>query len=81
MSTVITHAPPADEVPPTRTSGSPTVLGHLRRWSARHSVTAFMVVAFSIAYPVMALPILASHGVIPGGWMPQLPGVDTERIA
>ncbi|WP_159083632.1 CPBP family intramembrane glutamic endopeptidase [Nocardioides terrigena] len=29
----------------------------------------------------MALPVLASHGVIPGGWMPQVAGVDTERTA
>ena len=29
----------------------------------------------------MALPVLADHGVIPGGWMPQGPGLDTERIA
>ena len=36
---------------------------------------------FAIAYPVMSVPILAEHGVIPDGWMPQLPGLDTERIA
>ena len=36
---------------------------------------------FAIAYPVMSLPIMASHGVIPDGWMPQAPGLDTERIA
>ena len=29
----------------------------------------------------MSLPILASHGVIPDGWMPQTAGVDPERIA
>ena len=37
--------------------------------------------AFALAYPLMSLPVLAGHGVIPSGWMPQLPGVDTERIA
>ena len=44
-------------------------------------MSAFLALAFAVAYPVMSLPILADHGVIPGGWMPQLPGVDTERIA
>jgi len=44
-------------------------------------VAAFLVMVFALAYPVMSLPALAEHGVIPGGWMPRLPGVDTERIA
>ncbi len=80
MKTVDELAPP--RAPDVRAGVlvSPTT-ERLRRWSARHPVTAFMVMAFSIAYPVTALPILASHGVIPDGWIPQLPGVDTERIA
>ena len=53
----------------------------MRAWAARHPVTAFLVLAFALAYPLMSLPVLADHGVIPSGWMPQLPGVDTERIA
>lgn len=53
----------------------------LRVWSARHPVAAFLVLAAVLAYPVMSVPILADHGVIPDGWMPQVPGVDTERIA
>lgn len=53
----------------------------LRAWSTRHPVTTFLVLAFAIAYPVMSVPILADHGVIPGGWLPNLPGLDTERIA
>ena len=47
----------------------------------RHPVSAFLGLVFVIAYPVMSLPILASHGVIPDGWMPQTAGVDAERIA
>ncbi|MCW2762561.1 MAG: hypothetical protein JWR85_2762 [Marmoricola sp.] len=47
----------------------------------RHPVSTFLGLVFAIAYPVMSVPVLADHGVIPGGWMPQLPGVDTERIA
>jgi membrane protease YdiL (CAAX protease family) len=53
----------------------------LRAWSSRHPVTTFLVLAFAIAYPAMSVPILADHGVIPGGWMPNLRGLDTERIA
>jgi len=53
----------------------------LRAWSATHPVTAFLLLAAVLAYPIMSVPILADHGVIPGGWMPQVPGVDTERIA
>jgi membrane protease YdiL (CAAX protease family) len=37
--------------------------------------------AFAVAGPVMAVPVLADHGVIPSGWMPQVPGLDTERVA
>jgi membrane protease YdiL (CAAX protease family) len=55
--------------------------GRLREWTARHPVSAFLVLAFSLAYPAMSLPLLADHGVIPGGWMPQRAGLDTERIA
>jgi uncharacterized protein len=55
--------------------------GGLRAWTARHPVAAFLMLAASLAYPVMSVPILADHGVIPAGWMPQVPGVDTERIA
>jgi uncharacterized protein len=63
------------------TTARPDSHGRFRTWSADHPVTAFLVIGFAIAYPVMALPILASHGVIPDGWMPQRPGFDTERIA
>jgi len=33
----------------------------------RRPVAAFLIMAFAIAYPVMALPALAVHRVIPGG--------------
>ena len=48
---------------------------------ARHPVTAFLLLAFGLAYPVMALPVLADHGVIADGWMSVFPGLDAERIA
>jgi hypothetical protein len=34
---------------------------------ADRPVTAFLIVAFAIAYPVMSLTALAVHRVIPGG--------------
>jgi membrane protease YdiL (CAAX protease family) len=68
--------------PPDAARGSTTsARGGLRAHLARHPVAAFLVLVFALAYPVMSLPVLADHGVIPDGWMPHLPGVDTERVA
>jgi len=67
-------------VAPDRSSRQQAV-ERVRAWSTHHPVTAFLVIGFAIAYPVMSLPIMASHGVIPDGWMPQAAGVDPERIA
>jgi len=39
----------------------------VRGWVVRHPIAAFLMVVFSIAYPLMSLVILAVHGVIPGG--------------
>jgi uncharacterized protein len=39
----------------------------IRAFVARRPVTAFLILAFAIAYPVMALVALAVHRVIPGG--------------
>ena len=45
---------------PTRTGG------RLREFAARHPLTAFFVLVFSLAYPLAALPVLADAGVLPG---------------
>jgi uncharacterized protein len=46
----------------------------VRAFAARHPVTAFLIMAFGIAYPVMSLLALAVHRVIPGGpLLDQLP--------
>ena len=39
----------------------------IRAFVARRLVTAFLIIAFAIAYPVMSLAALAVHRVIPGG--------------
>jgi hypothetical protein len=41
--------------------------GGIRAFVARRPVAAFLIMAFAIAYPVMSLPALAVHRVIPGG--------------
>ena len=38
----------------------------IRAFADRRPVTAFLIMAFAIAYPVMALVALAVHQVIPG---------------
>ncbi|MEO5662266.1 MAG: hypothetical protein ABIR39_03195 [Nocardioides sp.] len=77
MSIVKEHNAPSDHTSQTEVLAPPAP-GRLRRWTARNPVAAFMIVAFSLAYPVMALPIMASHGVIPDAWMPQAAGVNTN---
>lgn len=53
----------------------------LRAWAARRPVAAFLLLLFGIGYPLMSLPILAHHGVIPGASLPGLLGLDTERFS
>jgi hypothetical protein len=56
-----------------RTTTIPHPAG-IRAFVARRPVTAFLIMAFAIAYPVMALIALAVHRVIPGGsLLDQLP--------
>lgn len=53
----------------------------IRGFVARHPIAAFLIMVFSIAYPVMSLPILAIHGVVPGGAvLRQLP-VDPDELS
>src|SRR5215217_45241 len=49
-----------------RTTTTPHPVG-IRAFVGRRPVAAFLIMAFAIAYPVMALPALAVHRVIPGG--------------
>jgi membrane protease YdiL (CAAX protease family) len=70
------HPPWTPDVDPSASN-----VGGLRARVAHHPVTSFLVLAFGLAYPVMALPILADHGVIADGWMSAFPGLDAERVA
>jgi membrane protease YdiL (CAAX protease family) len=50
-----------------------------RGWTARRPLTAFLVLAFAAIYPMMSLPVLASHGLIPGaGLLQRLPMAPDE---
>ncbi len=52
-----------------RTATAPAPTG-LRALAARRPLTVFLVLTFGIGWPVMAVPVLAYHGVIPGGELP-----------
>src|SRR5215213_2332711 len=51
-----------------RTTTTPHPVG-IRAFVGRRPVAAFLIMAFAIAYPIMALIALAVHRVIPGGWL------------
>ncbi len=51
-----------------------------RGWAGRHPTGAFLVLLFSLAYPLMALPVLADHGVIPGGSLAGKVGLEAEQL-
>ena len=59
MSVVRSEQTPITAVSPA-SSGLRAVIG-------RRPITAFLVLVLALAYPLMALPILAFRGVIPGG--------------
>src|SRR5512132_3357954 len=53
----------------------------IRVFVGRRPVTAFLIMAFAIAYPVMSLVALAVHRVIPGGpLLDRLPVPPDETI-
>jgi membrane protease YdiL (CAAX protease family) len=53
----------------------------VRAWTARHPVAAFLIIVFALAYPLMALPILATHGVIPGGGLIERLPIAADELA
>lgn len=52
-----------------------------RGWVVRHPLAAFLVLAFAGSYPTMSLPILASHGLIPGGVLLQRLPMAPDELA
>jgi uncharacterized protein len=53
----------------------------LRGWVTRYPLTAFLILGFGLAYPAMALPILATRGIIPGGSLPGRLHIAPDELA
>jgi uncharacterized protein len=53
----------------------------LRGGIARYPLTAFLILGFGLAYPAMAVPILAARGVIPGGSVPAMLHIAPDELA
>jgi CAAX protease family protein len=51
----------------------PARAGGLRGRVARRPLTAFLVLVAVVGWPLMSLPALTTHGVLPGGPLPQEP--------
>ena len=47
--------------------------GGLRGRVARRPLTAFLVLLFAVGWPLISVPALTAHGVLPGGPLPQEP--------
>jgi uncharacterized protein len=51
----------------------PAPPGGLRSRVARHPLSAFLVLVAVVGWPLMSVPALTTHGVLPGGPLPQEP--------
>ena len=51
----------------------PAPSGGLRGRVARRPLTAFLVLVAAVGWPLMSVPALTAHGVLPGGALPQEP--------
>jgi hypothetical protein len=52
-----------------RMLNSADAIGGVGGLIGRGPMTAFLVLTFTLAYPLMALPVLAARELIPDGWM------------
>ncbi|HEX8518672.1 MAG TPA: CPBP family intramembrane glutamic endopeptidase [Pseudonocardia sp.] len=59
------HTRPAGTQHPSPAHDRP--VSAVRAWTVRRPLTAFLIIVFGLAYPLMAVPVLAVHRVIPGG--------------
>ena len=53
----------------------------LRRLASRHPIALFLSLVFGLGVPLMFLPLLAARGVIPGGALPGMVGLNPEAAA
>jgi membrane protease YdiL (CAAX protease family) len=67
---------------PHRHLSAPAEARHgLRGWVARHPLAAFLILGLGLAYPAMAVPILAARGIIPGGSLPGMLHIAPDEFA
>lgn len=52
-----------------------------RRLATRHPIALFLALVFGLGYPLMFVPLLAARGVIPGGSLPEMVGLDMEKAS
>jgi membrane protease YdiL (CAAX protease family) len=55
--------------------------GTLRDLARRYPILLFLTLVFGIGVPLMLAPMLAARGIIPGGTLAAMVGVDTEFAA
>ncbi|MGK5115122.1 MULTISPECIES: CPBP family intramembrane glutamic endopeptidase [unclassified Geodermatophilus] len=53
--------------------GTPPAGTGLRARVARHPLTAFLVLVLAVGWPLVSVPALTAHGVLPGGALPEEP--------
>jgi len=53
----------------------------LRRFAIRHPIALYLTLVFGLGVPLMFVPMLAARGVIPGGSLPAMVGLDTEKAS
>jgi len=53
----------------------------LRAVARRHPIAVYLAIVFGLGYPLMALPILADRGIIPGASLPSALGLDVEKTS
>ncbi len=56
-------------------------LSAVHAWTARRPLTAFLIIVFGLAYPLMAVVVLAVRGVIPGGGLVARLPVPPDQLA
>jgi membrane protease YdiL (CAAX protease family) len=61
--------------PPDVRTGPSSSTGPVRRWVSRHPLAAFTAIVFGAGWPVLAVPALTAHGLVPGGALPDGPFV------
>jgi membrane protease YdiL (CAAX protease family) len=53
----------------------------LKALASRRPIALYLALVFGLGVPLMFVPLLAARGVIPGGSLPAMVGLDTERAS